>query len=126
MQGGVRKRGNNWYYYFELGLVDSKRKKIKRKAEGAQTKTEVESVLRRKILEYENAGTVFKPSEMTLHDFLMFLQIEYVQLRLKPNTQENYRITIKNHITPHIGKYKLKSLTPHVLQQFMNLKYEKD
>ncbi len=52
----------------------------------------------------------------------MFWQIEYVQLRLKPNTQENYRITIKNHILPHIGKYKLKSLTPHVLQQFMNLK----
>lgn len=59
---------------------------------------------------------------MTLHDFLMFWQIEYVQLQLKPNTQENYRITIKNHILPHIGKYKLKSLTPHVLQQFMNLK----
>ncbi|QDP99459.1 site-specific integrase [Lysinibacillus fusiformis] len=122
MQGGVRKRGNKWYYYFELGLVDGKRKKIERTAEGAQTKAEAESVLRRKILEYENAGTVFKPSEMTLHDFLMFWQIEYVQLRLKPNTQDNYRITIKNHILPHIGKYKLKSLTPHTLQQFMNMK----
>ena len=122
MQGGVRKRGNNWYYYFDLGMVDGKRKKIERTAEGAQTKAEAESVLRRKILEYENAGTIFKPSEMTLHDFLMFWQVEYVQLRLKPNTQENYRITIKNHILPHIGKYKLKSLTPHVLQQFMNTK----
>lgn len=122
MKGGVRKRGNRWYYYFDLGMVDGKRKKIERPAEGAQTKAEAESVLRRKTLEYENTGTVFKPSEMTLHDFLMFWQIEYVQLRLKPNTQENYRITIKNHILPHIGKYKLKSLTPHVLQKFMNLK----
>lgn len=24
MTGGVRKRGNNWYYYFDLGKVDGK------------------------------------------------------------------------------------------------------
>lgn len=122
MKGGVRKRGNTWYYYFDLGYVDGKRKKIERSAEGAQTKAEAERVLRRKILEYENAGTIFKPSEMTLHDFLNFWHEEYVQLKLKPNTIENYRLTIKNHINPHLGKYKLKSLTPHVLQQFMNMK----
>lgn len=122
MKGGVRKRGNTWYYYFDLGIVDGKRKKIERSAEGAKTKSEAEAVLRRKILEYENAGTVFKPSEMTLHDFLDFWIKEYVELKLKPNTQENYRLTIKNHINPHLGKYKIKSLTPHVLQQFMNMK----
>lgn len=122
MKGGVRKRGNTWYYYFDMGMVDGKRKKIERSAEGAQTKAEAEAVLRRKISEYENAGTVFKPSEMTLHDFLAFWQREYVELRLKPNTQDNYRLTIKNHILPHLGKYKLKSLTPHVLQQYMNMK----
>lgn len=122
MKGGVRKRGNTWYYYFDLGTVEGKRKKIERVAEGAQTKTEAERILRRKILEYENAGIFFEPSEMTLNDFLDFWQQEYVQLKLKPNTQENYRLTIKNHINPHLGKYKIKSLTPHVLQQFMNLK----
>lgn len=59
---------------------------------------------------------------MTLHDFLLFWQKEYVELKLKPNTQDNYRLTIKNHIIPLLGKYKLKSLTPHVLQQYMNTK----
>lgn len=122
MKGGVRKRGETWYYYFDLGKVEGKRKKIERTAEGAQTKGEAERVLRRKLLEYENAGTVFKPSEMTLHDFLMFWQKEYVELKLKPNTQYNYESTIRIHILPHIGKYKLKSLTPHVMQQFVNLK----
>lgn len=29
MQGGVRKRGDPWYYYFEAGQVDGKRKKSK-------------------------------------------------------------------------------------------------
>ncbi|MDZ5712280.1 tyrosine-type recombinase/integrase [Jeotgalibacillus haloalkalitolerans] len=122
MKGGVRKRGGTWYYYFDLGMVDGKRKKIERSAEGAQSKGEAERVLRRKILEYENAGTVFKPSEMTLHDFLMFWQKEYVELKLKPNTQYNYESVIRIHILPHLGKYKLKSLTPHVMQQFVNLK----
>ncbi|PCN44504.1 hypothetical protein B9C88_09835 [Brevibacillus laterosporus] len=76
MKGGVRKRGNAWYYYFEAGKIDGKRKKIEHPAKGVQTKQEAERVLRRKILEYENVGTVFKPSDMTLHDFLMFWQKE--------------------------------------------------
>lgn len=27
MNGGTRKRGSNWSYYFDLGKVDGKRKK---------------------------------------------------------------------------------------------------
>lgn len=47
---------------------------------------------------------------------------KYVDLKLEPNTYYNYESTIRNHISPHLGKYKVKSLTPHVLQQFINLK----
>lgn len=36
---------------------------------GAHSKAEAETILRRKILEYENAGTVFKLQEITLHDY---------------------------------------------------------
>lgn len=122
MKGGVRKRGNHWYYYFDLGEVEGKRKKIERKAEGATTKGEAESILRKKITEYENAGMVFKPSEITVHDYLMFWQKEYVQLKLKPNTQYNYESCIRIHILPHVGKYKLKSIKPEVLQQLINEK----
>lgn len=122
MKGGVRKRGNTWYYYFELGSIDGVRKKIERSAKGAKTKAEAEIILRRKIIEYENAGIVFKPSEMSLNDFLKFWHKEYVQLKLRPNTQANYESVIRLHILPQLGKYKLKSLTPHVLQQFMNEK----
>ena len=28
MQGGVRKRGNKWYYYFDFGMVDANVKKL--------------------------------------------------------------------------------------------------
>lgn len=120
MKGGVRKRSGSWYYYFDLGIVDGKRKKIERKATGATNKGEAEQILRRAITEYENAGSIFQPSEMTVKDFMKFWFNEYVMLNLKYNTQENYKGVINNHINPAFGKFKLKSLKPDVLQKFFN------
>lgn len=120
MKGGVRKRSGSWYYYFDLGIVEGKRKKIERKATGATTKTEAEQILRRAITEYENAGSIFEPSEITVQDFFRFWFNEYVMLNLKYNTQENYRGVIDNHINPAFGKFKLKSIKPDVLQKFFN------
>ncbi|MGM7635672.1 tyrosine-type recombinase/integrase [Bacillus sp. Hm123] len=120
MRGGVRKRYGSWYYYFDLGLVDGKRKKIERKAVGATTKPEAERILRKAIAEYENTGSIFEASETTVHDYMKFWLEEYVMLNLKHNTQENYRGVIKNHINPVLGKFKLKSLKPDVLQKFFN------
>lgn len=44
MKGGVRKRGKKWYYYFELAIVEGKRKKIERV--GGATKKEAQTALR--------------------------------------------------------------------------------
>ncbi|WP_353180461.1 tyrosine-type recombinase/integrase [Delftia acidovorans] len=120
MKGGVRKRGDVWYYYFDAGKIDGKRNKVEYPAEGAKTKTEALSVLRKKITEFENNGTVFRPSEISVHDYLKYWMREYVELKLKPNTQYNYESIIRLHILPALGNYKLKYLTPHILQQFMN------
>lgn len=122
MKGGVRKRGNTWYYYFDMGIVDGKRKKVERSAsaEGARTKAEAEIILRRKILEYENSGLLFKPEEITLHDFLKFWLEEYVALKLRENTYQNYVGSINKHILPKLGNYKIKSLNPQILQNFLN------
>ncbi|EQL08575.1 putative integrase domain protein [Clostridioides difficile CD88] len=38
MKGGVRKRSNKWYYYFDLGIVEGKRKKVE----------ELEAILKKK------------------------------------------------------------------------------
>lgn len=122
MKGGVRKRGEVWYYYFDAGKIDGKRNKIEYPAEGASTRSEALSVLRRKIIEFENSGTVFRPSEVSVHDYLKYWMREYVELKLKPNTQYNYESVIRLHILPVLGNYKLRSLTPHILQQFMNNK----
>ncbi|GIO02217.1 MULTISPECIES: hypothetical protein [Brevibacillus] len=45
---------------------------------------------------------------------------EYVMINLKYNTQENYRGIIERHINPTIWMIKLKSLSPELLQKFIN------
>ena len=38
MQGGVRKKGDTWYYYFDLAKVDGKRKKLKERVDQLRRK----------------------------------------------------------------------------------------
>lgn len=121
MQGGVRKRGKAWYYYFDAGKIDGKRTKIEKR--GGNTKKEAESALRKAISEYENCGFVLKESEVSIADYFDYWYKEYVLISCKYNTQQNYKKIIDKHIKPILGKYKLKALTPAVLQEFLNKKY---
>ncbi|HHI5794265.1 TPA: tyrosine-type recombinase/integrase [Clostridioides difficile] len=121
MKGGVRKKGKKWYYYFDLGVIDGKRKKVERA--GGNTKKDAEKALREALKEYENTGIMFDECEMNLAEYLDFWFNEYVILNCKYNTQESYRIHIQTHIKPALGHYKLKSLTPATLQNFINAKF---
>ncbi len=121
MEGHVRKRGNKWYYSFEASIVDGKRKRIERV--GGRTKKEAEAALRKALEEYNNAGLHFEPTEISVYDYMDYWFKNYVQLNCKYNTQNNYETIIKNHIKPALGIYKLKSLTPVILQEFINKKY---
>lgn len=67
MTGGTRKRGTTWSYYFDLGKVGGKRQK--KEKGGFKTKKEAEAALAKAISEYNHAGMVFEPSEITVSDF---------------------------------------------------------
>jgi len=51
MKGSVRKRGEKWYYYFDLGVVDGKRKRVERV--GGNTKKEAEKALREAMSKFD-------------------------------------------------------------------------
>lgn len=121
MKGSVRKRGSQWYYSFEAGSIDGKRKRIERV--GGRTKKEAETALRNALQEYENSGLHFEPTEISVSDYMDYWFKNYVQVNCKYNTQNSYEIIIRNHIKPVFGIYKLKSLTPAILQEFVNNKY---
>ena len=89
MQGGVRKRGTTWSYYFDLGKIDGKRKK--KEKGGFRTKKEAEQALTAAMNEYNNAGTVFEPTEITVADYLNQWFDLYCKTNLKYNTQTLYQ-----------------------------------
>ena len=118
MNGSVRKRGNTWSYYFDIGIVDGKRKK--KEKGGFKTKKEAETALTAAMAEYNASGAVFTPCEITVADYLDQWFDLYCVPNLKYNTLEGYRRIIENHLKPSFGRFKLVSLQPSVLQEYVN------
>lgn len=121
MTGSVRKRGDKWYYSFEAARVDGKRKRIERV--GGKTKKEAEAALRKALEEYEQVGEQFKISDISVADYMEYWFENYVLVNCKHTTQQSYRNIIENHIKSMFGIYKLKSLAPNLLQDFINKKF---
>jgi integrase len=124
MKGSVRKRGKKWYYYFDLGIVDGKRKRVERV--GGDTKKEAEKAMREAMSEFDDTGQVIDESTMSYSDYLDYWYENYVELNCKESTQKIYKNRINKHIKPGLGFNKLNSLTPALLQEFFNNLYKQD
>lgn len=111
----------NWEYRFEAAPVGGKRQSISKS--GFHTKKEAEVAGAAALAEYSNAGTVYKPSDMSFADYLDYWFSSYVKMSCKYNTQNSYRIIIDRHLKPALGHYKLCALTPIALQEYVNNKY---
>ncbi|MFA9379140.1 MAG: tyrosine-type recombinase/integrase [Lachnotalea sp.] len=118
MNGGVRKRGSSWSYYFDLGKIDGKRKK--KEKGGFKTKKEAEAALAKAINEYNNAGQVFEPTEITVSDYLDYWFDNYCKMNLKYNTQLGYLRIIEVHLKSKFGSYRLKAINATILQEYAN------
>ncbi len=118
MQGGTRKRGSTWSYYFDMGKVDGKRQK--KEKGGFATRKEAEAALARAIHEYNTAGLVFEPSEITVSDYLEQWFDLYCKPNLKYNTQVGYLRIIEGHLKPKFGSYRLKAISSALLQEYAN------
>ena len=120
----TKKRGKSWEYSFECARVDGKRKSISKG--GFRTKAEALAAGTKAKAEYDNAGVVFRPSEMSLSDYLDFWLKSFVKTNCTDNTYDSYASAIRIHIKPALGHYKLSSLTPAAIQQWVDsLKNEK-
>ncbi|MDB8564282.1 site-specific integrase [Turicibacter sanguinis] len=118
MKGSVRKRGEKWSYYFDIGKDETgKRKKVERS--GFKTKKECELALRKAMDEYDNEGTVFKEQAWTVNMACDYWY-ETTMNNVKYNTNRIRKSIIKNRIIPYIGHIYLSKLTPLVLQNYFN------
>ncbi len=115
------KRGKTWQYRFEGASINGKRQRFSKG--GFPTKKEAQEAGNKAMAEYNNSGLSFVPSEISFSDYLDYWLKEYCQINLKEGTCEGYEKKINNHIRPALGKYRLKTLTPAILQQFINEKF---
>lgn len=117
----ARKRGNKWEYRFEGAKIDGKRQQFSKS--GFATKKDALEAGAKALAQYNQAGTFFVPSEISFADYLEFWIDSYCKNNLKPVTITNYQKKIRLHIKPVLGQYKLKALSPTVLQQFISDKF---
>ncbi len=72
------------------------------------------------MTEYNSAGSVFAPSDITVSDYLDYWLDTYCKMNLEYTTQINYVRMVNNNLKPIFGFYKLKALTPSIIQDWLN------
>ena len=115
----VKQRGSSWAYYFEKAKVDGKR----RRGEGGGYATEQDALMAG--VEAYNAyiGGGAKKNDASI-SFADYLDIWYERTRLyaRNNTLELREKNIRLHIKPALGEYRLSSLSPAIIDRFVQQK----
>lgn len=124
MKGSIRKRGDSWEYYFDVGKDENGKRRRKSKC-GFSTKSECEKALAIAISEFENVGRITNETNMSIDQYLMFWYEKYVLIKCKYRTQVEYKRVITKDISPYLGHYYLKNLTPAAIQDFLDMHYKR-
>ena len=114
----TRKRGDKWQYSFEGAPVGGKRTTISKS--GFRTKSEALTAGRKAMEQYLRGGIVEDSNHISFADYLDLWMDLYCKVNLKGTTILNYTKKINNLIRPRLGNFKLTSLNPATLQEFVN------
>ena len=98
--------------------MDGQRKSLSKG--GFRTKEEAIRAGTQAMSEYNYTDLVFKPSEISVADYLDYWFDNYCKMNLKYNTQLGYTAIIENHLKPSFGYYRLRSLTTAAIQEYIN------
>lgn len=113
----IRKRGNKYYYTITVRMEDGSLKQIEKA--GADTIPETRRLWRQAQADADRLGII--PRSISLADFLKQWKEEVIEDgSLKPNTARSYLSAINSHIVPALGNRKIDTLTPRILQSFLN------
>lgn len=118
MKGGTRKRGKTWSYYFDAAQIGGSRKKIEKG--GFRTKKDAETALAKALVEYENSGQIFVPSEISVSDHLDQWMDQYCKPNLSNRTVQTYEYLLRKHIKPRFGQYRIRDIQASAVQNFIN------
>lgn len=117
--GGIRKRGNTYYYYFEGKKINGKRNKIEKSAK-TKDKDEALSLLEKAIKLYYDSDIDFSESDISYIDAKNEFMNMYVCKQLKPSTMISYADSFAIPEFKILDKYLLKDITPTLIQTIVN------
>lgn len=115
---GVNLRDGKWQYRFEGPKIDGKRKQIVKG--GFSTREEAFAAKLKAMAEFEATGEVFKPSEISVSDFMDKWYKDECVNKKKKTTLNNYEKIIRLDIKPEIRKYKLRTISHSTLQKLID------
>ena len=111
MAEGVRKRGKTWSYYFDAAKVGGERTKIEKG--GFRTQKEAIDARVAAMTEYNNTGRTFKPTEISVADYLDYWLENAIRKNIdhgySHNTYRDYESKVRLYLKPAFGIYKLNS-----------------
>lgn len=113
----TRKRGKTWEWSFEGAKINGKRNPISKS--GYRTKADAVAAGTKAKAEYDNAGRIFVPSELSVSDYIDYWLESYVKKNLAYNTYKDYETKCRIHIKPRLGTYRLASLEPDIIQNWI-------
>lgn len=121
-EGSIRKRANGtWEGRYSDGRNDNGRQ-IQRSVYG-KTRKEVAEKLNA-ILYQKQCGSYVTPNNILVEDWLDQWLKNYAIISIRPSTYINYEGYVFNHVIPVFGNIPLQDVTPVIVQNFYNQKFE--
>lgn len=121
-EGSIRKRSNGTWEARYTDGHDANGKQIQRSVYGKTRKEVIEKLNER--LYQKQTGTYVAPSKTLLKDWLTQWLKSYASISVRPSTYISYEGYIYNHIIPALGDVPIQQVTPAVIQNFYNQKFE--
>lgn len=118
MDDGIRKWGAGWQAQVFVGR-DPVTGKKKYRYKTFRTKKEAVAWRLKQRQEYQDTGTIFEPSKLSLQQYLAGW-LKTIEPNVRPSTLEGYEIMVRKHIVPELGMVALAKLTPARVQIFYN------
>jgi integrase len=119
-EGNIRKRGENrWEARVRITSRDGAKRRV---SVYGRTRAEVQQRLRKVQAEHERGALPVGPNP-TVGAFLA-QWLAAVKATVRPKTYTSYEGTVRLHLVPHIGKVRLRNLTPAQVQGVLTVKAE--
>ena len=116
-----KKNGANVYRAsVYLGVDQVTGKKVKTKVTGRTQKEVKQKAKQEKIAFQQDGFTRFQATSIASYQELAELWWESYKYTVKPNTQDNVKKLLDNHVLPLFGIYKLDKLTTPLIQSIVN------